>query len=48
MSAYVALAYHSFGDSPLLVTVGVSATPAEKNLDYHEEYYNSNHDAGTC
>lgn len=29
------------------VTVGVSFTPAERNLDHKEEYYNSNHDAGT-
>ena len=31
----------------LLVTVGASATPAERNLYHQEEYYNSNHDAGT-
>lgn len=30
----------------LLVTEEASSTPAEKNL-YHQEYYNSNHDAGT-
>lgn len=28
------------------VTVGVSSTPAEGNLDHQEEYYNSNYDAG--
>lgn len=28
------------------VTVGVSSTPAERNLDHQEEYSNSNYDAG--
>lgn len=26
---------------------GAIAIPAERNLDLQEEYYNSNHDAGT-
>lgn len=30
----------------LVVTGGATASPAERNLDLHEEYYNSNHDAG--
>lgn len=27
--------------------MGASSVPAERNLDHQEEYYNSNHDAGT-
>lgn len=30
-----------------LVTVGASATPADRSLDHQEEFYNSNNDTGT-